>query len=354
MNDGKTKLISYMMKLPQENEHFIDIMRNHNIFDIERTMYYEIVPEFEQLYRQNGAKVNISAKCYNFETPSEFGVILLEDLRPHGYKNANRLEGLDLEHTKAVLERLAQWHAASAVRVETKGLYPEAFQKGVFNESQREMMENYRKSNMPIFLEALKEFKAKEIVAMENVLETLTDQLIRTSIYDPDDFNVLNHGDCWCNNVLFKYDREGNLEDTLLIDYQMINYGSPAKDLLYFLLSSTSYDVKLKHFDYFIRFYHENLVKNLKLLKYPKKLPTLKEMHIAVLKYSIWGISVCVGIMAVALLEQNNDANIDGFFGNSEAATRFRNSLYGNPRFLKHAKVLISWMYNRGFMEVSP
>lgn len=122
-----------------------------------------------------------------------------------------------------------------------------------------------------------------------NVFDNITDLLFSTSKYDPKEFNVLNHGDCWSNNIMFQYDAEGKIVDTVLIDYQMVNYGSPAKDLLYFLLSSTAHDLKVKEFNYLIKFYHENLVKNLALLKYPKKLPTLKEIHCAIIKYGIWG-----------------------------------------------------------------
>uniref|UniRef100_W8BPP5 CHK kinase-like domain-containing protein n=2 Tax=Ceratitis capitata TaxID=7213 RepID=W8BPP5_CERCA len=353
LTDGSTKSLSYMLKLPQENEMFQNMMREHNIFEIEYRMYHEILPEFKQLYQDVGVDALLSAKCYNIETPSEFGVILLEDLSPLGYKNANRLEGLDMEHTKAVLERLAQWHAASATRVALRGPYPELFVAGMFTETQREPMEKFSATITPSFLASVKTIKGSEtyMPSLVSTMDKLTDVLFNVAEFDPDDFNVLNHGDCWSNNIMFKYDDNGKIEDTLIIDYQMINYGSPVKDLLYFLLSSTAYDLKIEKFDYFIKFYHDNLVKHLQLLKYPKNLPTLKEMQIATIKYGSCGLSAAIGVMAAALLESNSDANMDGFVGESAAAQRFRTALYSNPRYLKHMEMVMPWLNNRGAFE---
>lgn len=161
------------MKLPQENEILKDIMRKHNIFEIEYRMYHEILPEFKKMYLDAGVNAMFSANCYNIDTPSEFGVILLEDLRPLGYKNANRLEGLNLEHTKAVMERLAQWHAVSATRVETKGIFPEIFIGGMFNESQRDPMNNFNATIKLPFLSSI-----TTIEGSENYMDDLVNDLL--------------------------------------------------------------------------------------------------------------------------------------------------------------------------------
>lgn len=106
---------------------------------------------------------------------------------------------------------------------------------------------------------------------------------------DDADFNVLNHCDCWTNNIMFQYGEAGQLLDTYFVDLAMPKYGSPAQDLIYFILSSLQADIKIKQFDHLIQYYHENLVENLELLKYPKAKPTLKELHILLHKYRIWG-----------------------------------------------------------------
>ena len=43
--------------------------------------------------------------------------IVFEDLAVLGYKNVDRRLGLDFDHYKSVLSKMARWHAATAVLV---------------------------------------------------------------------------------------------------------------------------------------------------------------------------------------------------------------------------------------------
>lgn len=117
----------------------------------------------------------------------------------------------------------------------------------------------------------------------------IVDGMFEMSKVDPSDFNVLNHGDFWSNNIMFSYDSNGRVKETLLVDFQMAKYGTVAQDLYYFLLSSTKYEDKLTKFDQYIQFYHEKLVENLKLLKYTKVIPSLREIHVSLYKYGFLG-----------------------------------------------------------------
>lgn len=112
-----------------------------------------------------------------------------------------------------------------------------------------------------------------------------------TDVYTPkpDEFNVILHGDLWVNNIMFQHDEKGLPTEVLFVDYQMSRYGSPVQDLMYFILSSTEYSIKVKEFDFMIKYYYRELVKNLKLLKYPKAPPTLIDLHVALVKKCYFG-----------------------------------------------------------------
>lgn len=96
-------------------------------------------------------------------------------------------------------------------------------------------------------------------------------------------FHVMNHGDIWINNMMFKTDHDNNLLDVSMIDYQAPFWASPTNDLMYFLLSSVADDIKVEHFDDLIDFYHQQLTLALKAVKYDQHIPTLAEIHIDIL-----------------------------------------------------------------------
>jgi aminoglycoside phosphotransferase (APT) family kinase protein len=102
-------------------------------------------------------------------------------------------------------------------------------------------------------------------------------------------FQVLNHGDMWLNNMMFKSDEENNPLDVSMIDFQMGFWGGPASDILYFLISSVADDIKVDHFDNLIEFYHEQLSAALRKLNYDQHIPTLTEIHIDLLDKGIHG-----------------------------------------------------------------
>lgn len=43
------------------------------------------------------------------------------------------------------------------------------------------------------------------------------DAMLRITKPDPAKFNVLNHGDMWCNNMMFQYDDSSKIKEITLV-----------------------------------------------------------------------------------------------------------------------------------------
>ncbi|XP_017123769.1 uncharacterized protein LOC108143749 [Drosophila elegans] len=338
---------AFMLKTPHQSELYRKMIEKTDIFDVERGMYLEVVPELEQLYRDVGLEVKFGAEAYEIEASDYY--VLLEDLRPRGFKNINRLEGMDQAHTESVLKKFAQWHAASAVRVASKGPYEEKFTTGFLKNE--EIVDAFCNRSVKVFLNHVhlcQGYKAyiKDLhIASDKILDIVGE----LNDPKPDEFNALNHGDGWANNIMFKYNDKSDILDTYFVDLQVPKWGSVAQDLYYFLLSSTSLDVKISKFDYFIWFYHSELVKHLKLLNYSKTLPTLRSIRRDLNKYSGWAFVCSSTIMAYVLLDPVDGADFDKVLGDDDS--NFKKSLYENPRFHNHMNVLLPWLQHGGALE---
>lgn len=287
--DGTAKHCSLMIKTVPPSELLEEMLKERNIFDLERCMYSEVVPEMEAIYAEVGLNVKFGAKSYHLNTDEHY--VLLEDLKSSGFKNINRLEGLDLEHAQCALKKLAQWHAASAMRVATKGPYPEKFTTGLYTPKNKDQFKEVFSGMVKFFIEAARHCENSDeyFEQLNEASRNLFDHFDTIEIKQLDGFQVLNHGDFWCNNIMFKHDSNGKVLETYLVDFQLPKYGTPAQDLQYLILSSTSLDIKLNKFDYLIKYYHDQLKEHLLLLAYPREIPTLRDIHKWLLDFSDWG-----------------------------------------------------------------
>ncbi|KAH8390818.1 hypothetical protein KR200_002204, partial [Drosophila serrata] len=353
LQDGKIKPVSFMVKLPHQLEMYQQMMKHTNIFESESTMYTQVVPEMEALYKEAGLEVRFGANSYNLKN-AQSDYVALEDLSVQGFKNTNRLEGLDQAHTERVLRKLAQWHAATAVRISTKGQYPEILLKGFFKVENKPMMNEMMKGMGQRFFQCCTTYEGHEayIDKIKALKPVIIDEMFRLGQVDPTEFNVLNHGDCWSNNIMFQYDDLGKIKEVYMVDYQVPKYGSVAQDLLYFLISSTRLEDKLSKFDYYIKFYHDNLVEHLKILKYSKPLPSLKEIHMALYKYGLFGMPIKYLIMAAILVDPTDKASFENFLSDSADGADFQMQMYNNARYRKHIQLILPWLLNRGALDI--
>lgn len=56
--------------------------------------------------------------CRCYDVSDEKSYLVFEDLTPAGYATVDRRIGLDVKHFEKVVEKLAKWHAVTAVLVQ--------------------------------------------------------------------------------------------------------------------------------------------------------------------------------------------------------------------------------------------
>lgn len=187
---------------------------------------------------------------------------------------------------------------------------------------------------------------------MGNWENLLIERLFETVKRNDARFNVLCHGDLWCNNVLFRYHKDtGKVEECLLVDYQMCNYNTPMLDLQYFIYSSTQHDIKMNKVDHILNFYHQELVNNLKKLGYSKQPPTLLQLQKDFLDVGNFGVVTSFGTLCTAVAPPGDDADVENFFRNDEVGDNFKRRLYSNPVYVRAIEDLVPFFEMKGLLD---
>lgn len=159
-SDQTSRNLSYMLKIPPTGEKSKALIEFINAFEKEITTYNEIIPQFVNVYKQQAnTEIDFAPKSYILKEKPENDILILENLKTKGYKNGDRLEGLDKEHTEAVLKKLAEFHAASAYIFETKGKFPNVFEKSMYNADGRAIEKD---TFFKIYSECLKDYEGHE------------------------------------------------------------------------------------------------------------------------------------------------------------------------------------------------
>ncbi|KAL0879325.1 hypothetical protein ABMA27_003103 [Loxostege sticticalis] len=260
--------IKMIAKIAPKHEPARTFMNASLLFNNERIMYEEVLPKFISLQASVDVPANerfMFAKCYGclLEAPNE--VIVLEDLKQKDYVMFDKLVPLGDDTVKATVKNFSILHSLSYA---LKHLEPETF-------------ENFKSSLFDIFsiMETTDIFRDMVTLTEMNTLEVLEDEnhkkIIQSIIpqwlpiykklqkgVNSDKHLVIQHGDAWTNNILFKLE-DGKIVSTMMIDYQLSKAASPVCDLLYMIFNCTDHITRSKHYHEWINYYHDELDKSL-------------------------------------------------------------------------------------------
>jgi hypothetical protein len=209
--------------------------------------------------------------------------MLMENLKTQGYTMVDKRVGLDMTHIKLLLDQLSILHAVSYHWIQTHPGGLDALRKehplffhddGWISHGNEEMKAQFEGMVAKMFegsaaiVEKFASDRPHLSERMKKFGETVTKTMEEVSRPKPDQFCAILHGDCWNNNFMFLYDKAGKLETMKMVDYQLMRYGCIVHDLVYFLYSSTSPEMRKEHLRELQEYYHSHLVLYLTKLGY--------------------------------------------------------------------------------------
>ncbi|XP_052132910.1 uncharacterized protein LOC113208855 [Frankliniella occidentalis] len=246
--------------------------------------------------------------------------IVLEDMRPLGFTLHDRKVGLDEHHVRGVLRALAYLHAASIAMQDQR---PEEFAKlrGHIRETLfcasnpfASHVDDMVQRSYDYIKERFPEGSAGHI-KMKSLMEGYMGKMAKLTAESEDGGNAILHGDCWTNNVLFKYSKAGSVEEVCLLDFQLARFGPPVLDIAYLLYCCTVREFRDKHLDKLLREYHDQLSANLRRLgSDPDKVYSRETMQAQLRERMRFGLGMAVMTVPLFLADSDEIPDMDEQF----------------------------------------
>lgn len=209
-----------------------------------------------------------------------------------------------------------------------------------------EVIENIFAKGLELVIQLVKNWPGYEVIAkkMLPIADDVINKLDAHCNQKSTGLKVLNHGDLWINNLLFKYDK-GKPVDLVFVDYQMSFYSSPGIDINYFLNTSPRLEVRQQSRDELIKSYYLEFSKTLKLLDdatWTMPLISLDEMRREIGTREFFGFMASVGILPMVVMDKETakDANLESL-SNDETAANMRIAMYNNPVYVQAMKHIV-------------
>ncbi|KAI4466585.1 hypothetical protein MML48_2g00002815 [Holotrichia oblita] len=321
--------------------------------------FYDIVyPEFQKFLEKKHLKDAFRQvpKCY--ATSEKGGIVALENIKDKGFELYNRKVVMDHQHLELVLKTFAKFHALSfAFKDQEKKKYQELIDNshGDFFSKIMEAEGPVKMITMSVnnFLEKLDPIRDKHILdKCQNLSEVLIKAICSPRDY-LNEYSILTQGDCWCNNMMFKYPAEGpkHPTDIMLIDWQLLRQALPVFDISYFFYTIASEEA-LNNLDNYLRIYHKELCKRMRDLgSDPDILYPFKILQQDWKQHGKYGFAMSFMLIRMMLSATDEVVSMEGVdFDNAEDCERMYPKIKNEDEFIRRMKILAEHVIKNEFL----
>ncbi|XP_050477926.1 uncharacterized protein LOC126867485 isoform X2 [Bombus huntii] len=339
--------ISLVIKAEPLRELSRDIVRQQNLFLIELKVLRDVLPKMKEfVYHQLGPNL-----LCDFDDPR---ILVMENLINRGFIMKDRQKGLSFEHCRLVIQQLARLHAGSVAVFEKDPQIIESFiDTGIVSTKCPKAFIRMMEVSLLRIANEIQRWSSEKYTSAANKLiklsPTIGTRCIDVYNYDVDEFCVLNHGDCWINNLMFRENEKGQPIEVLLVDYQMAVYTSPVIDLLYFLNICPEFHVKYDNDDDFLELYLHTLQETMKNIDCKRKPPTMEQLKEAIHKRRIYAVFSGVVLYLRMMGSKEDTEDFEELLTKLLGETKM--DVFRNPDAVKLAHKMIPIMNERGYFD---
>lgn len=322
--DGNPLTVKVIVKCIPKNVGRRKTFRSADFFRNEINFYNVILSEFIKFQKEKQPKnpFDESSKCLAAYSDGENDFIAMEDLTQFGFGSASRRDGVGLAECILCMQTIGRFHALSLAM---KHQQPDKFHmlvRHVEDTYYAEQHKNWYKNFLDVQVRIAKDALSQEYGGTE--LESKVHKFFDCDMYDKmvylthtrNQNSVINHGDCWMPNFLFRYDSAGVPMETKMIDFQLARYSSPALDISFFVYSCTSQQLREKHYDDLLKAYHNSLSDMLRDLgSDPEELFSYADLQKELHEYARFGCGMGIESIPFSLLDESEVPDLDQIKG---------------------------------------
>lgn len=175
-----------------------------------------------------------------------------------GYINVDRFKGCDISTAKLILKSMAEFHVVPiAIKLKEPHVFESKIKPYFSCFHPKSKIPTVPSTGMMDILCEKEEFKSLYSKVKKSLLKIYE---FAENFREP--FFTLAHRDLWVNNILVKFENNHPI-NVKIIDFQKYSYDSPAKDLIYFLVTSIPLTLLKDHFDDLLEYYHMCFIEQL-------------------------------------------------------------------------------------------
>ena len=199
---------------------------------------------------------------------------------------------------------------------------------------------SYYHAEISILASIVQQWYGYEVIGqkLEKFSRNFRQNLLKLMTARDNEIKVLNHGDPWVNNMLFRYNAQNVPIDLIFVDFQLSLWGSPGFDLNYFFYTSCKLDELISKRELYLQKYYYTFENVLRSHNY-RNIPSFESLKRCVQEREAFGFFACFAILPLVAMdkESSKDNSLDNLANENFAKRKIMES-YSTPRVVETLK----------------